>query len=132
MVGAGNDPLRTRRFTRELHGVLAGDEQLRGQGVTAELYTASPDREPGSKGTVENIVLLATAAATARPAFDALVTALQAWLQRPDRRATITMTHGDWSVTLAGEPTEQQLRAIREFRPDPNADDPDSNGARQQ
>jgi hypothetical protein len=115
------DRLRRERLTRELHEHLEAEGELTAAGL--RVTTAPPlPAPPGSKGTLDNVIMLLVAGAPyAQPAADALTAAIEGWCKR-DRRVAVRIRDGDRSVEIVGDPTDQQRQLVSQFWSD-RADD---------
>lgn len=113
VVRAGVDPLRVRREARDLLTTLTEDPELQRLGLVVGL-PPNPEPDDGGKGLGDEIgTLVASGAGVAAARY--LLSALRLWLSRPDRRTTIDLHEADRSVTLTGDPSEDQQQLVREF-----------------
>jgi hypothetical protein len=109
-VLAGDDALRQERLTRELYsdllevdGIDVGYADLPSAGLSG-----------GKGGLIGELVLWATVAASSAQTSKVLVTLIREWSSR-ERHRKIEISYGNDSLTITGRPDQAQERLVGEF-----------------
>ncbi|MEU4226800.1 hypothetical protein AB0F17_21085 [Nonomuraea sp. NPDC026600] len=112
-VLTGGDTLRQERLARMLLGELSETDH-----VTAKFLPPQEISGDGQKsGAAAQLTILATVAATARPAAQVLITVIKEWCAT-ERNRKVRVTDGDRSIEITGRPDPGQERLVSRFLDD--------------